>query len=288
MDTQKLGFMLGQVVIGARDKRLPDISKIVGKVDGDTSKEYLALLAWTATWTVSRTLGQYAEPTLDAMHALLYYAEMIDKTKFETFIHDRYAGYYAARDDKSGEWGEGKPLYHVAKYFLACCRSSGGTVKYEYLIPDLKELEEMTEMGIVRPDVVPIIKAEIEKDVNSMAGRIRDVFDQVKNISDGDVARKQFTDMMLTELKKVKRTNLTVDAGHAGLAQETINSVGDTLLNLRHDPEVFHRELMAAARAWVEPRTYSLDISKTMEVTLYFGSFMKDVESLVLDFVKKL
>jgi hypothetical protein len=156
VDTQKLGFTLGQAVIRARDKRLPDISKIVGKVDGDTSKEYLALLMWTATWTVSRTLGQYAEPTLDAMHALLYYAEMIDKTKFETFIHDRYAGYYAAIRDVS-EKSEGMGLFHVSQYFLACCHSSGSSVKYEEL--KIALLLEVEKAGIqLRDGVVEKIR----------------------------------------------------------------------------------------------------------------------------------
>ena len=287
METNELGLLLGHAVFETRDRTLTDVCKVIGQVEGDTSAEYLALLMWTATRIVSSTLPDgFAKQTIDTMNMLLYDTEGdIDKTKFEKFLYNRYAGYYAAWDDKSGELGEGKPLYHVAKYFQACCHNAGRSVKYQTLIPDIKELEEMALVGDLRSDVVPIIKAAIEKEVNGMAVRITDIFNQVKNISDSDVAKKQFTNMMLAKLKKVKRTNLTVDAGHAGLAQETINSVGDTLLNLRHDPEVFHRELMAAARAWVEPRTYSLDISKTMEVALYFGSFVKEVTSLVSNYL---
>lgn len=143
IDTNRLGCLLGQAVIESRDKWLHDISKIVGIVDGDISKEYLALLMWTATWTISCSLSQYAETTLDSMHALLYDTEGgADKDKFEEFLNNRYEGYYAAINDKSGG-SEGIKLYHVSKYFLACCQSSGGSVKYEELkIALLLEVEK--------------------------------------------------------------------------------------------------------------------------------------------------
>ena len=143
MDTHKFGFILAQLVIKWRDKWLPEISKIVGKVDGDISKEYLVLLMWTATWKVAQLLGQYVDATLEVMHAVLYDVEGGPaKDKFQEFLNNRYEGYYSAIDDESGEGG-GMRLYHVANYFLACCNSSGESVKYEELkIALLLELDK--------------------------------------------------------------------------------------------------------------------------------------------------
>jgi hypothetical protein len=279
--------MLGQTVVETRDKGLPDISKIVGKVDSNISKEYLALLMWTATWTVSQTPHLHAEATLDAMHAMLYDIEGgTDKAVFEEFLHNRYTGYNAAFSDESAsnESGEGKgmKLHHVAKYFLACCRSSGGSVKYEEIIPDLEGMRILHEAGSLHPKVYPALLQWLEDRTNMFVDGLKRVLSK----AGGDV--EKFISELRTMLGESPwGVDLSMRLGSRSAENQALRQMGVRLMQARaKGGNVLERELMTLAKEFAIPPMYPMNLQKTASITLYFAGFAKGVESLVLDFVK--
>ena len=282
MDTHKLGFMLGKLVIETRDKSITDVRKVLLEIEADISREYLALLTWTATYTVSQSPHLSAEATLDAMHTMLYDIEGgSDKAVFEEFLHNRYAGYNAAFSDESGE-GKGMKLRQVARYFLACCRSSGGSVKYEEIIPDLEGMRILHEAGDLNPKVYPALLQWMEDRTNTFVDGLKRVLSKA-----GDDVEK-----FISELRTMLRgspwgVDLSMRLGSRSAENQALQQMGIQLMHARvKGGNVFERELMALAKEFAIPPQCSMNPMESMSVVAYFAGFAKAVESLIFDFVK--
>jgi hypothetical protein len=258
----------------------------VGKVDGNTSKEYLALLMWTATWTVSQTLGPHAEATLDAMHAMLYDIEGgSDKAVFEGFLNNRYAGYNAAFSDESGAGeGKGMKLQHVATYFLACCHSSGGSVKFKEIIPDLETMRILHEAGDLHPKVYPALLQWMEDRTNMFVDGLKRVLSRAGN----DI--EKFISGLRTMLGESPwGVDLSMRLGSRSAENQALQQMGIRLMQARaKGGNVLEMELMTLAKEFAILPMYPMDPQKTVSITICFAPFAKGVESLVLDFVKEL